>query len=363
MISLGRRAVAAAASVLLVAGLAACAPAEPEAQPQPTVTPSATPTPVGPTPPGSRVPVPCDEILQSTEAFAATSVNAEPFPDLPLIAVLAQSGFDLCTAEGALGGTAVSVTFVAAVDVTDEWTVSTAERLAENGYPSGFGGDASWSTCRASDAPSYCESEVLAGRYLAYYSVAPAGEVAADFDESVVAFGADLADRMTQWPAPAAPWTRQDGALAWASDCEGEVAQTDAPVRAALGFESYGAKYSGGGDGAAILFLADTLQDRTLCEWSSQTGAGRASVDLVPGAAWLLDDGAVLPGTPITYPGAVAATSFRYPGSSSIDVHLIIDGSYLVVQYQNDGLGVDDQADLEGALRVADAIAATFGAP
>lgn len=281
----------------LVAGLAACAPAEPEAQPQPTATPSATPTPVSPTPPGSRVPLACDELVAGLPGYTVSTAENVDLSYLPLTAAVEQSGFEYCEYTGTLGATPVTLLFMVGVEVDPAGVQRMIDFYSPRGFPTDFAGDLSYTECRAADDPPYCLTEVLVGGWLAQWSTNADGAVAADYDASLRAFAVALADRMAAWAPPPPAWVQPEGALAWAYDCEAEVAQSDGPIRASFGF-----------------------------------------------------------------PGARAASVIDNPDYSNVTVQVVIDGSFIEVSYDAGYLSeLTSDDEIAAALRVVDAIVATFG--
>lgn len=363
MSSPARSAVAVAASALLVAGLAACAPAEPEAQPQPTATPTPTETVAGPTPPGSRVPLACDALIAGLPGWTGTSAENVVFSYLPLTAAVEQSGFEYCDYTGTLGATPVRLLFMVGVEVDPAVVQRSIDFYSPLGYPTGFAGDLSYTECRAADDPPYCLTEVLVGGWLAQWSTNADGAVAADYDASLRAFAVALADRMRAWAPPPPAWVQPEGALAWAYDCEGEVGQSDGPIRATFGFPSTTAQFTGSGDGLGLFYTAERRQSQTICGWSATDESGaNVYVTIAPGAEYLLDAGETLDGDPISYPGARAASVVDNPDYTNVSVQVVIDGSFIEVSYDAGYLSELTRDDeIAAALRVVDAIVATFG--
>ncbi|MGV3734104.1 MAG: hypothetical protein ACO1N6_11975 [Microcella sp.] len=366
MMSPARRAVALVAAAALVAGLAACAPAEPEAQPEPTVTPTPTETVAGPTPPGSRVPATCEQLFAGLAGFTGGPAENVEVEDLATRASMDQSGFEYCKVAGSIGGTAVEIATVIGVEI-DESVIRQSLGFAEEyGWATGVGGELSYSQCLPVQAYSYCVSEVFANGYLLQFSTMPSGSVAADFEQSFRALAADLADRALAWPAPVAAWVAPEGALAWATDCDTDVASTDAAIRAAMPFEVAPATFIGSGDGFFAFSEAARRQRVTACTWStSEAPYGSVTIQIAPGAAWLLDGGTPLPGTPIDYPGAAAASVVDWPSASEPTqswLWVVVDGSIVFVEVNFGGRDFDRQASIDASLRVVDAIVATFGA-
>jgi len=366
MTPLGHRAAALVAVVALVAGLAACAPAEPEAQPQPTVTPTPTETVAGPTPPGSRVPATCEQLFAGLAGFTGGPAENVEIEDLTTRASMDQSGFEYCKVAGSIGSTAVEIATVVGVEI-DESVIRRSLGFAEEyGWATGVGGELSYSECLPVQEYSYCLSEVFANGYLLQFSTSPSGSVTDDFEQSFRALTADLADRALAWPAPVAAWVAPDGSLAWATDCDSEVASTDAAIRAAMPFEVAPATFIGSGDGFFGFSEAARRQQVMACTWSmSEEPYGNVTIQIAPGAAWLLVGGTPLPGTPIDYPGAAAASVVDWPSAAEPTQSwgwVVVDGSIVFVEVNFGGRDFDRQASIDAALRVVDAIVAEFGA-
>ncbi len=355
------------AAPLLVVSLSACVPAsEPEpGQPQ---TPEATPTETvaAPTPPGPRIPVTCEELFAGLDGFTGDPAEPVEFSSAaPVQAILDQAGFAFCQVDGRLGATAVSITSIVGVDFDVskiQGDIDTFEQYG--GIDTISGGELSWTECRAADQPGYCLTNVYANGYLFEFSTSPEGSIAADFDAALRSFAQEVGSRMAAWPAAPPPWVAPEGALSWSSECDTDVAATDGGVRAAMPFDSRPPIYWGSGDGFPLIYTALSRQGFMECAWeSSGEDFGFAVVIIAPGAGWILEQGQTLPGRPIDYPGALAATVVDESQNSSVVVWMVIDDSLLVIDLDTGYLIDDRPGEIAAALRVADAVVADFGAP
>lgn len=349
---------------LLVLSLAACAPEPAPVPSEPSPTPTATETTATPTLPGSRIPATCEQVFADVAGFTggpATRIGREY---LSLVAAVDQSGFDFCRVSGALGGTPVEITAVLGVDIESATVQAALDWALSYGVQTDIGGELSWTQCRAADSPSYCATEVFVSGYLAQFTTIIEGSISSDFDASLRALTTDLGNRMATWPEPVPAWQIPEGALEWAYDCETDVALTDGAVRAAMPFESAPATTFGSGDGYPLLYDAQQRQNQTLCAWESTGGDySLAYVQILPGSAWLLEQGSTLPGDPITYPGALAASAIDDSANSTMTVWVAIDGSIISVDLYSSYLADDRSGDLAATLRIVDAIVAEFGTP
>lgn len=360
-----RRLCAVVAAPLLVLSLAACVP-EPEAAPEPppTVEPVPTETAATPTPPGSRVPATCEQLFAGLAGFAGGPAARVDLDYLPNIAVLAQAGYEFCRVPGMIGGTPVTITTVVGVDIARDSVQKTVDAADEFGLPTGVGGELSYTECTAASDFSYCSTGVYANGYLIEFTIVRDGAIAADFDSSLRRLTVDLGERAESWPAAVPAWIPPPGALTWANDCEGEVVASDAAIRVAMPFDPWPPTFFGSGDGYPLFYKAEELQSTTHCEWSSSgDDFGSASISITPGAAWIVEAGATLPGTPIDYPGALAASVVDNPEYSNVSVWVVIDNSIVIVDMDTGYLIDDRPGEIDAALEVVDAIVAEFGAP
>lgn len=339
---------------VLVLGLAACATEpEPEAEPTPTVEPTPTETIAEPTLPGSRVPATCEQVLAGVDGFTGGPATAVDAGSLITQAMLDQAGFIFCEVEGSVGGTAVSIRGLVGIDI-ELPSVDPSSAIAA--------GDAAWTECRTAEEFNYCMSAVYAGAYAFEFSTIRTGPITPDFPSAMESLIVDLGDRMAAWPAPVAAWVAPEGVLAWAIDCDADVAATDAVVRASLPFSSNPPTFSGSGDGFPFIYVAGARQGLTSCAWYGEGGQpGWVDITIAPGAAWVLEGGAALPGTPIDYPGALAASV--NDEFDVVTVWVVIDGSIVAVDLVEGGPVGDQTAVVAAAVRVVDAIVAEFGTP
>jgi len=342
--------------------LAACAPEAEPAPAPPAPAPSATETDVAPTPPGSRVPATCEQVFAGVAGFTggpATRIGREY---LSLVAAVDQSGFDFCRVSGALGSTPVEITAVLGVDIEAATVQAALDWALSYSLQTDIGGELSWTECRAADIPSYCSTEVFVSGYLVQFTTVVDGPIAGDFDASLRALTTDLGNRMAAWPEPVPTWQMPEGALEWSYDCEADVAMTDGAVRAAMPFESAPASTFGSGDGYPLLYEAERRQNQTHCAWESTGGDySLAFVQILPGSAWLIEQGSTLPGDPIAYPRALAASAEDDALNSRTTVWVAIDGSLISVDLYSGYLIDDRSGDLAATLRIVDAIVAEFG--
>jgi len=352
---------------LLVGSLSACVPsADPEPGPTQTSEPTPTETVAAPTHPGPRIPVTCEQLFENVDGFTGGPAAPVEFSSAaPVKAVLDQAGFEFCRVEGLLGSTAVTMTTIVGVDFDVATVDEDIAAFAQfGGIDTDIGGERSWTECRAADDPSYCLTNVYANGYLVEFSTNPAGPIAGDFDASLRSFTADLGSSLASWPEAPEPWVASDGALSWSSECDTEVASTDGGIRAAMPFDSRPPIYWGSGDGFPLIYTALLRQGFMECAWeSSGEDFGFAVVMIVPGAGWILERGETLPGEPIDYPGALAASVVDESQNSSVTVWLVIDESLLIIDLDTGYLIDDRPGEIAAALRVADAVVADFGAP
>jgi len=368
MMTVRRRLMVFAAVPVLVLGLAACASEpEPEAEPTPTVEPTPTETVAGPTPPGSRVPATCEQLFAGVDGFTGGPAVDVELESLLTRATMDQAGFEYCTVTGAIGATPVEITTVVGVEIAEAVMLDTIDFANEFDLVTQIGGELSYSECVPVSDFSYCLTQIFAGGYLIEFSTNPSGPIAADFDESFRLFAADLGDRALAWPAPVAAWTAPEGALTWAYPCETDVASSDGAIRAAMPFEVMPPTIIGSGDGFNMFYAADRLQQATSCSWyGSGEQFGSVSIEIAPGSAWIVEQGTPLPGTPIDYPGALAASVVDWPSDGEPTqswLWVVIDGSIVVVEVNTGGAGFDRQASIDASTRVVDAVVAEFGTP
>ncbi|MBX9472745.1 hypothetical protein [Microcella sp.] len=368
MSSLQRVVTALPTVALVVLALAACAPEpEPEAQPTQTIAPTPTETIAAPSAPGSRVPMTCEQLFAGVDGFTGGPAVDVALDSLLLKATVDQAGFEYCTISGAIGATPVEIRTVVGVEIDEAVIQRSIEFAEEYGLGTNVGGELSYSECIPVDTYSYCVTEIFAGGYVLQFSTSPDGPVAADFEQSFRSFAADLGDRALAWPAPAPAWAAPEGALTWAHTCETEVAASDAAIRAAMPFEVMPPTIIGSGDGFSMFYEAERRQQATSCSWyGSGEQYGSVSVEIAPGAAWIVEQGTPLPGTAIDYPGALAASVVDWPSEAEPTqawLWVAIDGSIVVVEVSTGGVSFDRQAAIEASTRVVDAVVAEFGTP
>jgi len=333
MSSPARRAVAVAASALLVAGLAACAPAEPEAQPEPTVTPSATPTPVGPTPPGSRVPTTCEEIFASAVFNGRAVSEAElAAARTPYSGLWVQAGNLDCQFEGEVGGEAARVTVTVEVGTPADsiWWYAGWGIDEEAFFPS-IAGEASHLGCQAGAEGEWCKAELVAGGYgasLDFWFDEPDVDIAQD----AIAYLNELEALLTSLPAAKPAWQPPPGVLTWSDDCEGIVRTQQDVVRDVVPFALSDAMSNLGPDGSWGYYEAYRVTRSTECGWFNVGEGLGGTVDIVilPGGAWMHDAGVPLGGEPYDLPGALAAAVEISDDQYALSAY--IDGSYVSVR-------------------------------
>ena len=308
----------------------------------------------------------CDELFAGIDSFTGEVAGPVEFSSAaPVQAILDQAGFAFCRAEGRLGSTAVTITSIMGVDFDVSKIESDIDAFEQyGGIDTISAGELSWTECRAADEPPYCLTNVYANGYLFEFSTSPSGAPSADFDAALRSLAQGVGSRMAAWPAAPLPWIAPEGALSWSSECDTEVASTDGGVRAAMPFDSRPPIYWGSGDGFPLIYTALSRQGFMECAWeSSGDDFGFAVVTIAPGAAWVLGRGDTLPGEPIDYPGALAASVVDESESSNTTVWLVIDDSLLIIDMDAGYLVDDRPGEIAAALRVADAVVADFGAP
>lgn len=305
-IDLHRRVAALVIAPLLVVSLAACEGVEPEAPP--TLTPTPTPTPTetiaAPVAPTSRVPATCDAVMASdlVSGFVETKVTSSIDP---LQALVDQAGFlDCIIRDGTLGGTPALLAVAVAVGQPAGALSEAIGRAQSAGYPVGFAGDQSVSWCAESNGYS-CTAEVQVGGYVAELVLNYDGTFTSTMAEDTLSYLAEIADRMAGWPAPGSAWTPPARALAWDPDCASGVGSDEALVREVIPFDVRPAEPAGVEGGSMFWLRAVEASSYVHCVWSGPGGEVRVSI--LPGGAWLFDEGIALRGTPTAVPDALAA--------------------------------------------------------
>ena len=348
---------------LFVVGLAACAGAEPAAMPEPTAMPTlaVTESTAAPTPPGSRVPLDCAQIFASLDGFVVSETPPMSFLDTGWgVPLLAQAGFMPCDVRGRLGSTDVGIQAVVGVDIPQRsvGTISVEAAQAADSTSSGLG--FTYSNCTPEPVNGYCDAGAWADGYFVQYSITVRSTVAADFEQSYGLFADSLGARIASWDPPSAPWHIPEGALSRATGCEGEVGVTDAAVRAAMPFSLQSSTSVGNGEPLWLQAEAGRRAGVTSCVWNAAEGF--VYIAIIPGAAWYFERPGVLYETPYEFPGAVATTVVS-EDPSAVSLELAVDGSYVVVQVQDQTGVLDADAITASARAIAEAVVAEFGGP
>ncbi len=355
MTSPRRRLAALVLAPLLMAGLAACAGAEPEAQPTPTPTPTETVEPTPEAKPGSRVPLSCDELAALPSEFADVAVTAV---DSSIDLVLA--GFTDCRIVATVASTPVRLSLIITPEVAD-----TGLLPVPSYEPSvqGFAGPRSGAACGFYGDPGSCESVAVAQHYsIVVYLYSESGAVSAESALSALAsYVSSLVSALDAAGEPLPAWDPGPGVLRYPAACESAMREVDQPIIDVLPFESMPADYSGSGDGAPIYHDAVRRAGTSSCSWqSSFTLDLFASVGMTvyPGAAFAIDDGRFVPaGAEIVVNGAERA--WQYLDDDGVHgVTMVVDESIVEVYYSPDYRGGDPDP-VGSLLAVVDAIIAT----
>lgn len=320
--------IAAAIVPALLLGLAACTteptPAATSPAPAASETFAADPEP---TPLGSRVPADCDALFAS-DAVSGGTAAAVTRDDVFFDATLQQAGYLVCEYDGAIGSVDATVTVLVAVDQPPTALDDEVASAAANGLPTGIVGPASWSNCGVGDDRPTCRTQLMAGRYAIEVIVNYREAVAAELLPAVTPLAVDLSELASTWPDAVEPWQPEADALTWAHDCEGAVRAQQDVVRDAAPFALDDVVTAGGGDGAWTVYRAQEATTLTYCSWYSTDGA--IDLRILPGAAWLVDTGAVLPGSPTDLEGALAA-GLATPNANVATLTALVDGSLVEV--------------------------------
>ncbi|MFM2352847.1 MAG: hypothetical protein RLZZ608_253 [Actinomycetota bacterium] len=321
--------------------LAACVP-----EPAPvgsTPEPSASETAAAPTStaPGSRVPADCAAIFDTdaVSGGAASAITREsPF----FRGTFDQVGYLACQYNGVLGDLETELEVYVAVDVPptvlDENVAAAADPI--NGFATDIAGDVSFSTCGVAidyetDRPG-CRAQMVVGTYALEVIVYHRDAAPSDLEVALQPLLDDLVSHARSWPTAVAAWERPADALAWSSDCAGEIPAQQDVVRGAVPFAVDDAKTEGSGDdGSWSSYLADEILDSTHCSWSGPDGA--FTLRILPGGAWMHEAGVTLPGAPIELDGALAA-GLQWWNPESAVLTAYIDGSLVQVNmFVDDG--------------------------
>lgn len=357
MTSPRRRLAALVIAPLLVAGLAACAAAEPEALPTATPTPTVEPPPEAK--PGSRVPLSCDELAAVPSEFTGVSVTDV---DRSIDFVLA--GFTDCTLAATVGGAAVSLQLAIIPEVTR--APVTFLNVDEPYEPAtvGFAGLRSGAGCQAFEGDAvFCESIALSQQYTIVLNLFPeSGTVPAEPAISALAsYQSSLLPVLDAAGDPLPAWDPGPGVLAYPSDCATEMSTVDQPIIAALPFASTPAEASGSRDGAPIYYEAARRAGTSYCTWQGtfeSDSFANLTLGVYPGAAFAIDDGRFAPfGSEVVVVGADRAWQYRAE-DDSLTMTFVVDQSIGVVTYRPDYRGVDADP-IATLLAVVDAVITT----
>jgi hypothetical protein len=355
MTSSRRRLAALVIAPLLVVGLSACAGAEPAAQP----TPSPTPTPTVEAPPeakpGSRVPLSCDELAAVPSEFTGVSVTAV---DQSIDHVVA--GFADCTLQVTVGGATALLDLTIVPELTDDRVVRLDVAAPYEPAVVGFAGPRSGAGCQEAYVPLqvvFCESVSFADQYTIVVNLNPMdASVDAELAISALAsFHSALIAALNAAGDPLPAWSPGPGVLAFPRFCD-SGAQS---IVDALPFESGPHEDTRSGDGAPIYSVANERAGSSWCEWSATSTSpigGYLTLEVVPGAAFAIDDGRFAPqGSEVAVSGADRAWLFVNEYGQH-DVTFVVDDSIAIVRYSPDTRDPDPVASVYA---VIDAIIAT----
>jgi hypothetical protein len=145
-----------------------------------------------------------------------------------------------------------------------------------------------------------------------------------DPEAAAAALLADFAGRVSSLPAPVPPSIPDS----WEAlpDCEALMAAVD--TSSVLGVELAGAEGNHPAEAAPGLYAAVIAAGERTCQLASADYISSASIDLLPGGAWVLDEQSALPGAvPIEIPGATRALVVS--GLQHPDMVYVSDGSNL----------------------------------
>lgn len=340
---------------LLIAGLAACAGAEPEAQPTPSATPTETVEPTPEAKPGSRVPLSCDELAAVPSEFTAVSVTAV---DQSIDHVLA--GFTDCTLAVTVGGASARLDLTIVPEVTDARVVWLDVAAPYEPALVGFAGPRSGAGCQEAYVPLqvvFCESVSFSKQFtiVALLNPGDAPVEAAPTISALASLHSALIPVLDAVGEPLPAWSAGPGVLAYPRFCESGAQ----PVFDALPFESRPQEDTRSGDGAPIYAVANDMAGSSWCEWSATSTSavgGSLSLEVMPGAAFAIDDGRFAPqGSEVTVAGTDRAWLLVNEYGQH-DVTFVVDGSIGIVRYSPDSRDPDPVASVSA---VIDAIVAT----
>lgn len=404
MTSARRRLVVLASIPMLVVGLAACAPssgsqsttgssstdsggdstpgstsdspsdAPSESAPEPGVDEGSPSEPyvepvftaVAPTP---RLPVDCEQLFSSLDGLNG-GTGYIYYAGSAREAVFDQAGFLHCGINSELAGTLVRIEIMVGVEIPRSVAQARVDEAASAGHHTAIGGELSYSDCGKVGQSLTCWSAVYANGYFAEYSISrysagiPAVNTAAALDLTEA-----LGARIASWGTPPPAWRAPANAVRWASDCETDVASTDASLVDAVPFP-VGSPIGAGSEFTefALDDIADERVGYTSCQWAQDPNPV-VSVVIVPGASWMFAQPGALTGTPYRFSGALAAYTIEPVrnnaaiGASQGTLQLVVDDSLVIVSvasaYDMPSIPTDQLTTIP--VDIAEAIIAEFG--